>query len=309
MKKLSNPFPSLTFLAVLLFWPAVVKADAAATAIYDVGVQIGFAELGAQQRVLPSTLVQTLTFAEDSANRSGCIASAEIARLRVAMSNTSDSLTLYQSILSYRMRLAGEVQKNCRCGGNRAQALWSTGVQIGYAELGSFLNIRSGQLVQTLTLARDWAYGTGCISLNELENLIRAMRRTRDSRSLYQSIQSYRLRLGLEVLRNCSCGGGGCTPFHGVWTDTSFGTTITFQRIGNRVTGRYVFRGIASSISGVVSGNVLEGEYFQPGYPDARYQRGRLRFVINPDGRSWNGRAWDVNGGNEQPWNGVCPRR
>lgn len=97
---------------------------------------------------------------------------------------------------------------------------------------------------------------------------------------------------------------GACSPFEGVWT-TNY-TPITFRRNGNRVTGSYEYSG-ASTLSGTLSGNVLEGEYSQPNYPNASYRRGRFMFVLSADGQSFTGQWWDANGNlGGSAWNGRC---
>lgn len=103
-------------------------------------------------------------------------------------------------------------------------------------------------------------------------------------------------------LRNVATG-GGCGPFEGVWT-TNY-TPITFRRSGSQVTGSYEYQG-ASTLSGTLSGNVLEGQYSQPNYPSPLYQRGRIRFVLSSDGQSFTGQWWDANGAGGGAWNGQC---
>ena len=100
--------------------------------------------------------------------------------------------------------------------------------------------------------------------------------------------------------------GSPCGPFEGVWKD-NYGCTMTFRRTGNSVSATYVFEGGSSSLSGTVSGNVLEGQYFQPSYGDPRYRQGRFRFTLAQDGRSWSGQYWDINGNlHSGGWNGTC---
>lgn len=94
---------------------------------------------------------------------------------------------------------------------------------------------------------------------------------------------------------------GGCMPFDGVWT-TNY-SPITFRRIGNQVSGTYEYQG-ASSLSGTVSGNVLEGQYSQPNYPNPLYQRGRFRLVLSTDGQSFTGAWWTLTGRGAAPGTG-----
>ena len=109
---------------------------------------------------------------------------------------------------------------------------------------------------------------------------------------------------GSATSSGANTGSSVCKPFEGLW-NTSY-TPITFQRDGNQVTGSYTFQQIACSLNGTLSGNVLEGEYSQPNDSDPKYQHGRLRFELNPDGQSWTGEWWDANGVSGGAWNGTC---
>lgn len=93
-----------------------------------------------------------------------------------------------------------------------------------------------------------------------------------------------------------------CRGFDGQW-NTNYGK-LSFRVTGDRAVGSYVYSGIASTINATVSGNVLDGEYSQPGYPDPRYASGRVRFVLNSDGIE--GQWWDANGNPGGTWNGKC---
>jgi len=119
-----------------------------------------------------------------------------------------------------------------------------------------------------------------------------------------------RVRL-LQRMENPQTGGSGpkaCAPFEGTWSSQSGGWNgpITFRRSGNQVTGTYELQGSACSISGILSGDVLEGEYSQPSYADPRYRRGRIRFVLSGDRQSYAGQWWDANGAAGGTWNGQC---
>ena len=112
-----------------------------------------------------------------------------------------------------------------------------------------------------------------------------------------------RLQQRMENPTTRVTGSNLCVPFEGVWI-TNY-TPITFRRSGNRVTGSYEYQG-ASTLSGTLTENVLEGEYSQPFYPNPIYQRGRFRLVLNADGQSFTGQWWDANGASSGAWNGRC---
>lgn len=223
MKKFRMLFP-LFFIAAITLFPITARADATAHAIWGVGVQLGFAEVGANQGVSPNTLTLSLGYAREMAKQSGCIPFAELERLTVDMNRTNNSRTLYSRITNLRQSLPTIIQKNCRCAGgsNVAWALWGAGVQIGYSEMASYLGILASQVAQSLVYARDLASQTHCIDIRRIQELINAMRGTNDSRTVYQSITSYRQgQMFVEVQRNCSCGGaGGCGDLTGRWSNT-----------------------------------------------------------------------------------------
>ena len=89
-------------LSVFLLLPGSARADATAHAIWAVGVQLGFAEVGSNQGVSPNTLTQSLGYAGDLAKQSGCIPSAELENLTVEMNRTNNSRTLYSKITKLR---------------------------------------------------------------------------------------------------------------------------------------------------------------------------------------------------------------
>lgn len=88
-----------------------------------------------------------------------------------------------------------------------AHAIWGTGIQIGWAEMGAYQGVAPSTLVQSLTYARDMARQTGCIPPDDIERLRVAMSQTRDSRMLYQRISSYR-QSAHTYLQRCRCAGG-----------------------------------------------------------------------------------------------------
>ena len=67
---------------------------------------------------------------------------------------------------------------------------------------------------------------------------------------------------------------------------------------GNQVRGSYTRPG--GSIEGVVNGNQLDGRWVQ------RDRWGILRFVLAPDGQSFDGLWAEANGTGGGPWNGRC---
>ena len=89
-----------------------------------------------------------------------------------------------------------------------AHAIWGTGIQIGWAEMGAYQGVDPRTLVQSLAYARDMARQTGCLPPDEIERLRVAMSQTRDSRMLYQRISSYR-QGAYTYLQRCRCAGGG----------------------------------------------------------------------------------------------------
>lgn len=214
MKKHPKFFMLIAFLAVTLFCPASSKADTVAHAIWGTGIQIGWAEMGAYQGVDPRTLVQSLAYARDMARQTGCLPPDEIERLRVAMSQTGDSRMLYQPISSYRQSAHTNLQR-CRCAGgqNAAWALWGLGVQIGWAEMGSYYGMDTQSVLRALGSARDHASQLNCITTSKIDDLIRATYDARYSREVFQQITAYRQQQLLsEVQRNCSCGDSSACP-------------------------------------------------------------------------------------------------
>jgi hypothetical protein len=102
----------LTFLS-----PTVSVANDTAHALWGVGVQIGFAELGANQGMDPGFVASALSYAHILAIQSGCIPTNEIDSLLAAVRNTRDSRSVYPGITAYRQRLATHIVNNCSCGG------------------------------------------------------------------------------------------------------------------------------------------------------------------------------------------------
>lgn len=94
--------------------------------------------------------------------------------------------------------------------------------------------------------------------------------------------------------------GGACQGFEGTW-DTTFGRIALHGGSGG-----YVYAGIESRIAGAISGNTLSGRYFQPNYPDKRYEEGPVEFTLSADGKDFTGtwKAKDNSGGGS--WNGHC---
>lgn len=101
----------------------------------------------------------------------------------------------------------------------------------------------------------------------------------------------------------------GCEGFAGTW-DTNYGP-MWLTGSGAAVSGSYEWSGAGGhrdgdTLTGSMNGNVLEGTYSQPGYPEARWRSGKLRFVLSADGNSFAGEAWDSNGASGGAWNGTC---
>jgi len=99
---------------------------------------------------------------------------------------------------------------------------------------------------------------------------------------------------------------GGCNGFVGTW-NTNYGP-MWIQGNGSSITGAYEWTGSngrrRDSFTGTVTGNVAEGTYSQPGYPNPDYQSGRFRFELH--GSSFSGTGWSRSGGGGLAWNGTC---
>ena len=92
-----------------------------------------------------------------------------------------------------------------------------------------------------------------------------------------------------------------CGPFSGLYR-TTYGM-LRLTRTGNRVRGVYTTRSRNdSSLSGTVRGNVLTGTWVEPD------SRGRFRFTLGRDGRSFTGSftSGEESGGQSSAWNGTC---
>ena len=98
----------------------------------------------------------------------------------------------------------------------------------------------------------------------------------------------------------------GCHGFTGKWK-TGYGPMWLVQN-GSSITGFYDWVGSNGprhdTLSGTVNGNVAEGTYSQPGYPNPEYQSGRFRFELS--GNSFSGQGWSKSGGNSLGWDGTC---
>ena len=90
-----------------------------------------------------------------------------------------------------------------------AGGVMGVGVQIGFAEFGSFANGDTGLLTRSLQIARERAIASGCIPTGEIDGLIAAMAGAAQSRDVYPRITAYRQRLEVIVERNCDCGPSG----------------------------------------------------------------------------------------------------
>jgi hypothetical protein len=93
-----------------------------AHALWALGVQIGFAELGSNRNVETSLLQESLSIAVDLANMLDCLPRSlvdRIAELSRKMRSASSSSTLYSEILALRMDMADVVNSSCLCDGGR----------------------------------------------------------------------------------------------------------------------------------------------------------------------------------------------
>ena len=98
-----------------------------------------------------------------------------------------------------------------------------------------------------------------------------------------------------------------CSGFAGHWATN--GGALTIRLTGNSAAGNYEYRG-PSTLAGTVSGNVLDGNWSQPTFPDPNTRSGRMQFTLAPDGKSFSGKWWDSTGAYRGAWNGTrsgCP--
>jgi hypothetical protein len=102
---------------------------------------------------------------------------------------------------------------------------------------------------------------------------------------------------------------GGCDGFVGTW-NTNYGP-MWIQGNGTAITGVYEWNGSngrrRDSFTGTVTGNIAEGTYSQPGYPNPEYQSGRFRFQLQ--GNRFKGIGWSRSGSGGLPWTGTCASR
>ena len=100
--------------------------------------------------------------------------------------------------------------------------------------------------------------------------------------------------------------GPGCHGFTGKW-NTNYGPMWLVAN-GGSITGFYDWVGSAGprhdTLTGTVTGNVAEGRYSQPGYPNPEYESGRFRFELH--GNSFSGAGWSRSGGSSLGWSGTC---
>ena len=91
-----------------------------------------------------------------------------------------------------------------------------------------------------------------------------------------------------------------CGNFSGVY-DTHYGL-LRFTRTGDQVRGSYTTgEGIKGTVSGTVRGNVLAGRWTEPS------SKGRFRFMLDPDGRSFTGSfSLDADPNEASEWGGTC---
>ena len=94
----------------------------------------------------------------------------------------------------------------------------------------------------------------------------------------------------------CISSAAAAYSWTGTW-DSSWGEMKLTQN-GSKVTGTYTHDG--GSISGTVSGNTLTGTWTEPG------QRGRIKFVMSSDGKSFSG-GWSYNDADpgDSGWNAT----
>ncbi len=110
-------------------------------------------------------------------------------------------------------------------------------------------------------------------------------------------------KTNLAALRcDTAVGSKGCSGFAGRW-DSGGNGLVTLSASGS---GTYLWRDRTNTITGSVSGNVLDGTWSQLWHPEPRFRNGKVRFKLAPDGNSWTGEWWDANGARAGHWNGTC---
>ena len=102
----------------------------------------------------------------------------------------------------------------------------------------------------------------------------------------------------------------GCVGFAGVW-NTNYGPLWMYDNGRGGIEGRYDWNPPSGPrrgdrLSGNLAGNVLQGQYVQPGFPDPRWAQGGFRFELAVDGNSFNGSGTSSDGGTTTPWSGTC---
>jgi len=101
-------------------FPILPPPNVESHALWALGVQIGFAELGSDRNIETSLLQESLSIALELANLLDCIPQAmidRIATLQRKMRSASNSQSLYSEILALRMDMAEVVVSSCLCDG------------------------------------------------------------------------------------------------------------------------------------------------------------------------------------------------
>ena len=120
MRKAGSGFVTLAVFLMIAYVETSV-ADSKAHALWTLGVQIGFAELGSHQNVAPGLLQETLALALDATKQLDCIPQDtidEITTLQQEMLRAANSRPLYSKILALRTDVAGAVSSSCACDGD-----------------------------------------------------------------------------------------------------------------------------------------------------------------------------------------------
>jgi len=101
-------------------FPILPPPNVESHALWALGVQIGFAELGSDRNVETSLLQESLSIAVELANLLDCISQDminRIASLQSKMRTASSSNSLYPEILALRLDMAELVLSSCLCDG------------------------------------------------------------------------------------------------------------------------------------------------------------------------------------------------
>ena len=120
MRASNNTLNGKDLISVNPLFPVGPPPNVESHALWALGVQIGFAELGSDRNVETSLLHESLSIALELANLLDCIPQDminRIATLQSKMRSASSSKSLYSEILALRLDMADLVLSSCLCDG------------------------------------------------------------------------------------------------------------------------------------------------------------------------------------------------